>query len=197
VHTATFDEEGVLWFTGNACGVYGSLDSATGEMQVYDAPQGGGPYGITATPGGSVYFANLSGSHIASIDDDGSATVLEPPTPDQGARRVWADSEEAIWVSEWNSGNLTRFVPDTEEWASWPLPGDAPAAYAVYVDEADIVWLSDFGDNALVRFDPSSEQFTAYPLPHDSGEVRQIHGRPGEVWAGESAADHLVVIRTR
>jgi streptogramin lyase len=26
--------------------------------------------------------------------------------------------------------------------------------------------------------------------------VRQIHGRPGEVWGAESAADKLVVVRT-
>jgi virginiamycin B lyase len=196
-HTATFDEEGLLWFTGNRGGVYGSLDPATGDMEVYDAPQGGGPYGITATPDGSVFFANLSASYVAAIGEDGSATVLEPPTPEQGARRVWSDSEGSIWVSEWNTGDLSRYTPATEEWDSWSLPGDNPSAYAVYVDEADIVWVSDFGANAMVRFDPVSEEFSVYTLPHDPGEVRQILGRPGEVWGAESAADHLIVIRTR
>ena len=195
-HTATFDDEGILWFTGNRGGVYGSLDPATGDMEVYDAPQGGGPYGITATPDGSVFFANLSASYVAAIGDDGSATVLEPPTPDQGARRVWSDSEGSIWFSEWNTGNLSRYTPATENWDTWSLPGDNPSAYAVYVDEADIVWVSDFGANAMVRFDPDTEEFSVYPLPHDPGEVRQILGRPGEVWGAESAADHLIVIRT-
>jgi virginiamycin B lyase len=46
----------------------------------------------------------------------------------------------------------------------------------------------------MLSFDPLTEQFHAYPLPHQSGEVRQIHGRPREVWGAESAADHLVVI---
>lgn len=196
LNTATFDDEGVLWFTGQS-GVYGSLDPVGGEMVVYDAPEGRGPYGISATPGGEVFYASLAGSHVAAIGADGSATVLEPPTPDQGARRVWADSEGSIWVSEWNSGSLSRYVPETEEWTTWPLPGDSAAAYAVYVDEADIVWLSDFASNSIVRFDPSTEQFDSYPLPHSEGEVRQISGRDGEIWAGESAADHLVVIRTR
>ena len=196
LNTASFDGSGTLWFTGQA-GVYGSLDPASGEMIVYEAPDGRGPYGITTTPRGSVFYASLAGSHIASVGGDGSATVLEPPTPDQGARRVWSDSEGSIWVSEWNSGNLSRYDPETGEWDTWPLPGDNPAAYAVYVDEADIVWISDFGSNVMVRFDPASEGFTTYPLPHEPGEVRQILGRPGEVWAGESAADHLILIRTR
>ena len=66
----------------------------------------------------------------------------------------------------------------------------------MYVDEQDIVWLSDFGGNALVRFDPATEEFRVFPLPSSPGNVRQILGRPGEVWGAESAADTLVVIRT-
>lgn len=121
--------------------------------------------------------------------------MLEPPTPDQGARRVWSDSAGDIWVSEWNSGQLSRYNPGTGEWSTWPLPGDEPAAYAVYVDETDSVWVSDFGGNSIVRFNPASETFDVFPLPSDPGNVRQILGRPGEIWGAESAADRLVVIR--
>jgi hypothetical protein len=39
------------------------------------------------------------------------------------------------------------------------------------------------------------EHFGTFPLPSDPGNVRQILGRPGEVWGVESAADQLVVIR--
>lgn len=196
LNTATFDGEGILWFTGQS-GIYGRLDPATGEMDVFDAPRGPGPYGIAATPGGSVFYASLAGSYVGAVAADGSVDVLEPPTANQGARRVWSDSSGQIWVSEWNSGNLTRYNPQTRRWTTWPLPGDDPAAYGVFVDDADIVWVSDFGGNALMRFDPADESFIVYPLPHDPGDVRQILGRPGEVWAPESAADQLVLIRTR
>lgn len=196
LNTATFDAEGNLWFTGQG-GVYGMLDVAIGETVLYRAPEGPGPYGMTTTPDGTVYYASLAGSYLGRINDDGTVEVIEPPTPDQGARRVWADSKGSVWVSEWNTGNLSRYHPETGEWTTWPLPGESPAAYAVYVDETDIVWVSDFGANSLVRFDPVTETFHSYPLPHEPGEVRQLHGRPGEVWGAESAADHLVVIRTR
>lgn len=196
LNTAVFDDDGILWFTGQA-GVYGSLDpSLPDEMVVYEAPGGRGPYGITAAPDGTVYYASLAGSYVGRIEGDGSATALEPPTPGQGARRVWTDSTGGIWVSEWNAGQVARYDPAADSWTEWALPGDGPAAYAVFVDDRDIVWLSDFSSNSLVRFDPDTEAFTAYSLPHQPGEVRQIHGRPGEVWGAESAADHLVVIRT-
>ena len=195
LNTATFDLGGNLWFTGQT-GIYGSLDVDTGETKIFEAPGGRGPYGIATTPNGSVYYASLAGSYVGAVSPDGSVTVIEPPTSGQGARRVWSDSVGAIWVSEWNSGQLSRYVPGTGEWASWHLPGDDPAAYAVFVDESDIVWVSDFGSNSLVRFDPITEGFDVYPLPHEPGDVRQILGRPGEVWGAESAADHLVLIRT-
>jgi virginiamycin B lyase len=70
-------------------------------------------------------------------------------------------------------------------------------AYAVYVDDRDIVWLTDFGANAIVRFDPKTQAFTALPHPQPNAAVRQLLGRPGEVWGAMSGQDKLVVIRTR
>lgn len=196
LNTAAFDGAGRLWFTGQN-GIHGVLDPVTGELQVFDSPRGRGPYGITATPLGTIYYASLAGSYVGLVSEDGAVTVLDPPTPDQGARRVWSDSDGAIWVSEWNSGQLSRYDPATGGWRTWALPGDAPEAYAVYVDETDIVWVSDFGGNAIHRFDPGTETFATFDLPSNPGNVRQILGRPGEVWGAESAADQLVVIRRR
>jgi virginiamycin B lyase len=122
---------------------------------------------------------------------------LEPPTSGQGARRVWSDSQGCIWVSEWNAGQVAVYDPTDNSWREWKLPGNRPQAYAVYVDEHDIVWLTDFGSNAIVRFDPTLEEFTVYELPTPNAAVRQLLGRPGEVWGAESGTDKLVVIRTK
>ena len=196
LNTAAFDGKGVLWFTGQN-GVYGRLDPATAELEVFDAPRGRGPYGIAATPGGDVYYASLAGSHIARIDTaTGEATVVEPPTPGQGARRVWSDSRGRVWVSEWNAGAVSVYDPADGSWRSWPLPGGRARAYSVYVDDQDVVWLTDFGSNAILRFDPEAEAFEAFPSDRPNAAVRQMLGRPGEVWGAESGTDRLVRIRT-
>ncbi len=196
LNTAVFDKTGILWFTGQS-GIYGRLNPITGKVEVFDAPRGRGPYGITATPDGKIFFASLAGSYIGQIDTEtGKATVIEPPTKDQGARRVWSDSRGRIWVSEWNAGQVGMYDPAAKQWREWKLPGENSAAYAVYVDDQDMVWLSNWGTNAIVRFDPVREHFDVFPLPSPGGAVRQILGRPGEVWAAESGADKLVVIRT-
>jgi virginiamycin B lyase len=197
LNTAAFDGDGVLWFTGQA-GYYGSADPASGEIAAYPAPRGTGPYGITATPDGEVYFSSLAGSYLGAIDRaSGSVEVVDPPTAGAGLRRAWADSQGRIWVSEWFAGQVGIYDPETLAWREWRLPGDAPQPYAVYVDETDAVWLTDFGANAIVRFDPDTETFTSFPADSQPAEVRQLLGRQGEVWGAESAADQLVMIRTQ
>jgi virginiamycin B lyase len=197
LNTAAFDRRGVLWFTGQS-GVIGRLDPEGAQMQVWDVPRGRGPYGIAATPDGSVYFASLAGSYVGRIDTaTGAITVIEPPTARQGARRVWADSRGRVWVSEWNAGQLGMYDPPANRWREWRLPGDRPMPYSVYVDDRDIVWLSDFASNALVWFDPAAETFGRIVLPSSPANVRQILGRPGEVWGAESGTDKLVVVRRR
>ncbi len=195
MNTAAFDHRGRIWFTGQT-GFYGRLDPATDDMQVWAAPRGRGPYGIATTPSGDVWYASLAGNHIAKVNlDTGEATIVEPPTPNQGARRVWSDSQGRIWVSEWNSGNVSVHDPRDGSWRQWKLPGEAPRTYSVYVDETDKVWLTDFAANAIVRFDPVTETFESFPSDRPGANVRQMLGRPGEVWGAESGTDRLVVIR--
>ena len=89
------------------------------------------------------------------------------------------------------------YDPRTRRWREWRVPGTSPMIYAVFVDERDKVWLTDFGANALWRFDPTTQRFTKVELPTADAAVRQLLGRPGEVWGAESAADKLVVVHTR
>ncbi|HEX9634310.1 MAG TPA: lyase [Candidatus Limnocylindria bacterium] len=195
LNTAAFDAAGILWFTGQA-GWYGSVDPATGEVSAFAAPRGTGPYGIAATPEGQVYYSSLAGSYLGAVDrSSGEVTAIDPPTAGAGLRRVWSDSGGRLWVAEWFAGQVGVYDPADGSWEEWRLPGDAPMAYAVYVDETDAVWLTDFGANAIVRFDPETQTFLSFPADSQPANVRQLLGRPGEVWGAESAADQLVVVR--
>lgn len=196
LNTATFDPSGILWFTGQT-GVYGRLDPSTGDIQVFPAPRGPGAYGVTTTPAGGIFFASLASSYLGQIDTRTTEAVsIDPPTPRQGARRVWSDVQGQVWVSEWNAGQVARYDPTTGEWREWSLPATHAMPYAVYVDERGIVWLSDWTTNSILSFDPETQTFESYPITGGFGGVRQLNGRPGEVWAAESAVDKLLVIRT-
>jgi virginiamycin B lyase len=159
LNTCVFDGDGDLWFTGQS-GYIGKVAVKTGAVSVWEAPRGRGAYGICVTPSGDVWYCSLANSYIARIDrKTGESMVVEPPTKGQGARRVWSDSRGRIWVSEWNSGNLSMHDPATKTWKAWMVPGDSPHTYAVYVDESDHPWVSEWSGNATYRFDPATEKF--------------------------------------
>jgi virginiamycin B lyase len=48
-----------------------------------------------------------------------------------------------------------------------------------------------------VRFDPRAERFEVFPLPRPHANIREMMGRPGEVWLSESGTDHLLLYRSR
>jgi len=174
LNTAAFDGKGRIWFTGQN-GIYGRLNPMAGDIKVWDAPKGRGPYGITSTPNGDIWFVSLAGSYLANVDlETGAATVYEPPTKNQGARRVWSDSKDRLWISEWNSGNVSVYDPTGKSWKQWKLPGNKPRTYAVWVDPDDKVWLSEWSANAIVRFDPTTEKFESFPSDRKNSNVRQM-----------------------
>jgi virginiamycin B lyase len=197
LNTLTFDRNGNAWFTGQS-GVYGRLDPARGDIEVWKAPRGAGPYGIATTPAGDVYFVSLAGNYLARVDTaTGKATVIEPPTPRQGARRVWSDSHGRLWISYWNTGQVGMYDPATGRWREWTLPGPGPQAYSVWVDSTEKVWLTEWSANAIVRFDPVTEKFDSFPSDRPGARVRQMLGRAGEAWGAESGTDRLVMVPAR
>jgi len=195
LNTGTFDKKGIYWFTGQS-GVYGRVNPSTGKTEAWKAPKGRGPYGITTTPSGEVWYVSLAGDHLAKVDTvTGEATVVDPPRPGVGPRRVWSDSKGMLWVSLWHAGEVGRYDPATKSWKTWPINNAKFGAYSVYVDDKDKVWLTDFSANAIVRFDPVTEKFETFPSDRKSASVRQMLGRPGEAWGAESGTDRLVVVK--
>jgi virginiamycin B lyase len=194
LNTATFDKKGILWFTGQA-GVHGRVNPATGKVEAWHSPRPGS-YGITTTPGGDVWFASLAGDYIGKIDTDtGAVTVVDPPRKGSGPRRIWSDSKGMLWVSFWNAGGIGRYDPAAKSWKVWSMPKSRSGTYAVYVDAKDRVWATDWLANAIQRFDPATETFETFPSDKRGASVRQMLGRPGEAWGGESGNDRLVVVR--
>ena len=74
--------------------------------------------------------------------------------------------------------------------------GDKPKTYAVYCDDKDMVWITQWGANATMSFDPKTGRWTSYPGSADGANVRQILGRPGEIFLPESGLDRLMVVYT-
>jgi virginiamycin B lyase len=198
LNTPTEDRDGNIWFTGQN-GIHGKVDVRSGQVSVWKSPKGRGSYGITTTPAGEVWFSSLAGSYLGHIDRaTGNVTVVEPPEPGVGLRRVWSDSKGDLWASEWNGGHLARYSPATRQWKRWAAPGTEgnrkAQVYAVYVDDKDTVWISNWTNNAVYSFDPVTEKFTAVPGSKARSQVRQILGSPGTLLLPESGINSIMVV---
>jgi len=195
LNTLVFDRNGKVWYTGQN-GVYGRVDPQTGKVEAWASPKGRGTYGITVTPSGDIWYASLAGDHIARVDAvTGEASVIDPPRKGVGPRRIWSDSKGLLWVSFWHSGGIGRYDPAAKTWTTYPMPQNKSGTYSVYVDDRDRVWATDWNANAIQRFDPQTETYATFPSDKRGASVRQMLGRPGEAWGGESGTDRLVVIR--
>ncbi len=56
---------------------------------------------------------------------------------------------------------------------------------------------SGWTSNAIMRFDPDTAKFESFPSNKSGATVRQMLGRAGEAWGGESGNDRLVVVIDR
>jgi virginiamycin B lyase len=121
--------------------------------------------------------------------------VVDPPRRGSGPRRIWSDSKGVLWTSFWNGGGIGRYDTMKKIWTTYQMPKSRNGTYAVYVDDKDRVWATDWPANAIQRFDPATEAFTTFPSDKRGAEVRELQGRPGELWGGESGNDRLVVVR--
>ena len=196
LNTATFDRKGILWFTGQN-GVYGRVDPATGKVEAWKAPKGVGPYGIATTPNGEVWYASLAGDHIAKIDtvsgdahDGGAAQARRRPAP----HLVGLQGHVVGELLEHRRGRPLR--SDRQD-----LESSGRCRTAATAAMRSMSTRTTRSGSATGPTTPSSvsirrrEKFESFPSNRRGAAVRQLLGRPGEVWGAESGTDRLVMVR--
>ena len=131
LNTAAFDSSGRIWFTGQN-GIFGRLDPTSGDMNIWELAQRTRPIRHYWHAQGRHLVRVTGTNYLANVNlETGATTVYEPPTRNQGARRVWSDSKGRLWISEWNSGNVSVYDPMDKTWKQWKLPGEKPRTYGV------------------------------------------------------------------
>ncbi len=196
LNTAVFDKTGIYWFTGQS-GYHGRLDPKSGDITVFKSPGGHGSYGMTVTPKGDVWYASLAGSHIAKVDlKSGNATVVEPITPNQGARRVWSELEGPHLGQRVEQRQCLDARSGRRRVAHLAPAGPAPAHLFGLCRRQGQGLAHRFRrqrDRAL-----RSGDGTVHRIPERQTE-RQCapDGRQaGQAWGGESGTNRLVMIET-
>ena len=198
LNTATFDGDGILWFTGQN-GWYGRLDPATGALETFrraarDPARTGSPPRQRARSA----YSSLAGSYLGLVDRaSGEVRWWTRRRPGGGAAARLVGLDRSACGSP--SGSRARSPRTTRRprtWPEWPLPGRRPGAVRGVRgrDRCGVGHRLRRQRAASVR-PGHRDAGRRSSTPRRPRDVRQLLGRPGEVWGAESAADRLVVVR--
>ena len=198
LNTATFDNRGVLWFTGQS-GIYGRLDPKIGKVRVFRAPRGEGPYGITTTPSGDVYYASLAGSYLGRIDvRTGKATVLAAadPWPGRAPGLVGLARPHLDQRVECRQGRHVR--PADEALARVAGSGSEPDDLRGLRRRARQGLAHGLRRQCALAVRPPNGAFHPRAICRARApRCGSCSVATGEVWGAESGTDKLVVVYTR
>jgi streptogramin lyase len=109
-----FDKgRGIIWFTDARTNSIGKLDTGDGKIELVNIPTpNSGPMGIALSPDGkSIWFTEITGNKIASLNIE-SNRILEYPTGgESGPTLLTFDSTGILWVTQSYSNNILRVEP--------------------------------------------------------------------------------------
>ena len=147
------------------------------------------------------YFNSWTGNYTAKIDlKTGNLTILEPPTKDSQPRRIWSDSKGHLWITEWATGSWPNTIQRLKNGrnGSYLVRNHNHIRYMLTrrIKCGSVILEFKMVHQSMLRFDPDSEKFEVFPLPSDHSNIRQMNGRPGQVWGAESGLDRIIVFST-
>jgi streptogramin lyase len=134
--------------------------------------------GYLSVTSDAVWAAASSG--LVRIDP----TTLEYEQIERAPRFGMAASEDAVWVTNFDEGTVTRFDATTNEGTDVAELSGNPAALARF---GDSVWVAQQRGGSVTRLDEQSGQVVAEVPVSDAGFVKGIAAGAQGVWAGISA----------
>ena len=197
LNTATFDREASSGSPGRAASTAGSIRARQGH--VFSAPRGAGPYGITTTPAARSTTRRSPAATSRRIDvRTGRRRVIEPPTPARVRAASWSDSRGPDLGQRMERRQGRHVRPRHAALARMAAARAEPAwrmrSTSTSATRSGSPTSAPTRSSASTRPTRSSRASDCRaPAPN----VRQILGRPGEVWGAESGTDKLVVVATR
>jgi virginiamycin B lyase len=198
-HTAVFDAQGILWFTVQVGNMVGRLDPKTGKIELKSAPtKDARPYGIQINSKGIPFFCEFGTNKLAKIDPHTMEIKEYPLVEGTRPRRLAIASDDAVYFTDYEGGNLGRLDPVSGAAKMWSSPGGAGSnPYGITITPDGMVWYSESGvtPNTIVRFNPKTEEFARTNIPSGGGTVRNMAATPdGRIYLACSGVNKVGVV---
>ena len=154
----TIAGDGRAWFAMNLVDRIARVDGKTGEVVEFPVPVKGTSYPrrMDTDANGDVWVGLWGAGKLLKIDHKTSKmTVIDPPTPKNGAYAVSVDTRQnLIWVTLHTVDTIARFNPRTNEWVEFPLPQAETDVRRIEFDPNNPtrVWWSSVANVARIGF---------------------------------------------
>jgi streptogramin lyase len=164
-----FDKErSIIWFTDARTNSIGKLDTGVGKIELVSIPTpNAGPMGITLSPDGkSIWFTEITGNKISSMDIE-SKKILEYPTGEEsGPTLLDFDNAGILWVTQSYSNDILQVEP----WMLVPNSNTSMGMSTITLPEPDR--FSPFGIAIVDSKDNSPEKYKMlFASDHSSSRV--------------------------
>jgi virginiamycin B lyase len=203
-----FDREGKIWFDTMYQGSLGCLDPQTGKIAYYPVPKEWNDdtvqlnfTGLRHDVDGKVWTKTVGTQHIFRVDlKTGKWERFHPtdylPAATAPARasiyQVISDSQNNLWMAEFQAGHLGKIDAKTTKVTWWPLPTRNARARRMNIDDQDRITVTEYRGNKVAVFDTRAEKFTEYELPPRTYPYRANVDKNGEFWVSTMHTDRVV-----
>ena len=203
-----FDREGKIWFDTMYQGSMGSLDPKTGKIAYYPVPPEWNDdtvqlnfSGLRHDVDGKVWTKSVGTQHIFRVDlKTGKWERFHPtdflPKATAPARasiyQVISDSQNNLWMAEFQAGHIGRIDAKTTKVTWWPVPTPNARARRMNIDDQDRITVTEYRGNKVAVFDTRAEKFTEHELPPHTYPYRANFDKNGEIWASTMHTDRVV-----
>ena len=176
-----FDREGKIWFDTMYQGSMGCLDPQTGKIAYYPVPPEWNDdtvqlnfSGLRHDIDGKLWTKSVGTQHIFRLDlKTGKWERFHPtdflPKATAPARasiyQVISDSQNNLWMAEFQAGHLGRIDAKTTQVTWYPLPTAHARARRMNIDDQDRIIVTEYRGNKVATFDTRSEKFAEYSRP--------------------------------
>lgn len=212
-HDAFPDADGVVWYTAQPQGKLGRYDPKTRELKEIPLGKGSYPHGVIIGPDGAPWVtdgglnANLNtatfdgkgrlwftgqNGYLGRVDPATGKMDLWQTPRGRGPYGICTTPDGNVWFVSLAGSYLGKVEIETGEVTVIEPPTTGQGARRVWSDSRGRLWISEWN---AVRFDPRTERFDSFALSGPGAAIRQLGGRPGEIWAPESGNDTLVRVR--
>ena len=200
-----FDKEGKLWFDTMHQGAIGTMDPNNGEIKYYPLPPEWNDnrvqlnfVGLRHDVDGKVWTKSVGTVDVFRLDlVSGKWERFHPTDFLPSGRRysiyqLISDSNNNVWMAEFEDGYLGKIDAKTLKVTWFPLPSLHGRARRMEIDDQDRILVTEYRANKVALFDTKTEQFSEYDLPPLTFPYRAQIDQNGELWTGGMSADRVV-----